>query len=179
MERATGSDAAAILALRDALAHWQIERGIDQWRPSEISPDNIAIQAEAGLWFVLRDTADPSTLIATAQVLNSDARFWGAERGHDGTAGYLHGLMVRRSHAGLGLGSQILDWFEQFVLDCGRSIARLDCQARNGALRQYYRRHGYSESGLTEFDPKTGLNPVCLFEKHLVHEEDRTGHDVG
>lgn len=168
MEQATGSDAPAILALRDALARWQIERGIDQWRPGEISPDNIAIQADAGLWFVLRDAADPRALIATAQVLNSDTRFWGAARGGDGTAGYLHGLMVRRTHAGRGLGSQILAWFEQFVLDCGRQVARLDCNARNTVLQAYYQRHGYTECGLTEFDAEVGLHPARLFEKHLT-----------
>ena len=89
-------------------------------------------------------------------MISSDTRFWGTERGGDGTAGYLHGLMVRRSHAGQGLGSQILGWFEQFVLDCGRTTARLDCQARNTTLRRYYLRHGYTEIGLTEFDPETG-----------------------
>lgn len=178
MERATGADAAAILALRDSLAHWQIKRGIDQWRPGEISPDNIAIQANAGLWFVIRDPADPADLIATAQVMNSDTRFWGIERGGDGTAGYLHGLMVRRTHAGQGLGAQILEWFEQFVLEAGRTVARLDCQARNATLRNYYRRHGYHECGVNEFGSETGMAPVCLFEKHLVAADDQDGPDV-
>src|SRR5699024_10911772 len=150
---AGAADAEAIVALRDHLARWQISRGISQWQPGEINPDVVAAQAAGGQWFVLRaeSGAVGSPVRATARVINADTHTWGAEQGADGTAGYLHALMVHRDFAGRGLGAAVLTWFEQFTLACGRLVGRLDCVATNRPLRRYYTGHGYTEHGVTDF----------------------------
>ncbi|MGC0271470.1 GNAT family N-acetyltransferase [Pseudactinotalea sp. Z1739] len=170
MAMATAADAGGIVALRDHLARWQISRGIQQWRPGEVDPAVIADQASGGQWFVLRDlsgSGGAAGVIATARVLNADPHAWGSDLGNDGTAGYLHALMVHRDHAGQGLGAAVLCWFERFTLACGRTLARLDCVAGNAVLRAYYTGHGYHEHGITEFGPDRQWRPVMRLQKVL------------
>lgn len=157
------------MALRDHLARWQISRGITQWHPGEVDPEVIASQAAGGQWFVLRRSAGGigPQVIATARVINSDAHAWGPELGQDGTAGYLHALMVHRDHAGQGLGAAVLTWFEEFTLKCGKDLARLDCLATNQVLRRYYTARGYTEHGITDFGGNAQWRPVLRMQKVL------------
>lgn len=168
---AAPGDGDAIVALRDQLARWQIAAGIEQWQPGELNVVPIERQVRAGQWFLhtdpARDRGSDGWLVATARVLGEDAHTWG-DAGADGTAGYLHGLMVHRNHAGNGLGSAIVAWFERYVASSGRSIARLDCVATNARLAGYYRAHGYQERGVQDFGDSSQWRPVLRFEKHLL-----------
>ena len=49
--RASPDDAVAILRLRDALASWMVECGIDQWRPGEMPLPWIELCAAQGWVF--------------------------------------------------------------------------------------------------------------------------------
>lgn len=164
MTLAEPADAAAIVALRDELARWQISRGIRQWEAGEIRTEMVAGQVRNDEWFVLRGTFG---IVATARLLTADPHVWGDELGNDGTAGYLHGLMVARSAAGAGLGTQILEWFADYTRSVDRHLARLDCVADNPRLRQYYTEQGYIEHGLTDHGPASGWKPVVRFQKKL------------
>ncbi len=71
-----------------------------------------------------------------------DPRFWGDD-GTDGRAGYVHRLVVRRAHAGRGLGARILAWADENVRAGGRSHLRLDVVSHNAPLRRYYETAGF------------------------------------
>lgn len=64
-----------------------------------------------------------------------------------GKAGYVRRLAVRRSHAGQGLGSQLLDWAADQVGAAGKRLLRLDCVAENAGLRRYYEGVGFTHLG--------------------------------
>ncbi|MFC4564859.1 GNAT family N-acetyltransferase [Nocardiopsis mangrovi] len=156
------ADAPALAALRDQAARWQLDRGIEQWRPGEVPAAAFADQARAGELFVLRD---PAGLVGAVRVVWADPGIWG-DPAAVGPAGYVHGLMVARSHTGRGIGAGLLDWAERRVRAAGRDTVRLDCVAGNRPLRRYYRDRGYREVGRATF-PGGELLPCTLFEKAL------------
>ena len=158
---ASRDDAVAILRLRDALANWMLERGIDQWRPGEMSLAWIEECAGQGWVFVARRDAN---LIASVTLVWSDPFIWGDL---DGPGGYIHMLMVDRGHAHLGLGRSLLDWAESRIKRSGHHRARLDCVRTNVALRAYYEDAGYALVGYRDFD---SVPAVALYEKPLTAE---------
>ncbi|TDE92573.1 GNAT family N-acetyltransferase [Occultella glacieicola] len=159
------ADAADIIGLRDRLAHWQESIGITQWRVGEVSAFVVERQVAAGEWYLMRHGTQ---LIATARVLTRDEHTWGPDLGAEGSAGYLHGLMVTRSAAGRGLGGRILEWFCELSASHRLPAARLDCVASNPRLRRYYLDQGFTERGITDFGESSGWAPVRRFERLLA-----------
>lgn len=152
---ARSTDAARIVATRDALATWQDTAGIDQWRPGEVSIDEVHDQIGRGEWFVHEIDATAAALV---RVVWSDPTFWDdLVEPDDSCAGYIHGLMVPRSHAGRGFGRDVVGWAERHIADHGRRFARLDCGADNTRLRSYYRSLGYSDRGVRDIAPWGGI----------------------
>ena len=158
---------ASLLALREAAARWMISRGIRQWQPGEVGPDDVRDQVEAGQWHVLREAGTP---VAALRLLWQDDDTWGPQ---PPVAGYVHGLVVDRRYAGVGLGSRLLDWAADQVLLHGRTVLRLDCSEQNPVLRRYYSAHGFREVGRHDRDGRS--YSVVLFEKQIsdASAEDR------
>jgi GNAT superfamily N-acetyltransferase len=98
--------------------------------------------AEAAVWTAARGYPNwPTRFAVTLQW--HDPYFWGDE-GDDERAGYLHRMVVRRDHAGGGLGAQLLGWAEEQVQARGRSQLRLDVVTDNAPLRGYYEAVGFA-----------------------------------
>jgi len=148
--------------MRDA-ARWLMSRGIDQWNWVE-KPVGIAFlrkrleSAEMYFAFVNNEA------VATVSVQWDDPDIWG-ERGHDGLAGYVHGLAVKRSAAGRGMGEKLIDFAAGVILANRRALLRLDCMAGNAALRSYYLNLGFCELG-EHHSAKTGFDSA-LFERMI------------
>ncbi|MGH1561311.1 GNAT family N-acetyltransferase [Mumia sp. DW29H23] len=162
--RAYPRDAEAIVALRDDLARWQLGSGIAQWQPGEVTADMVRTQIADQEWFVLRDDG---AISATVRVMEDDPRIWDdLVAPGTGDALYVHGLMVRRTHRGRGLGGVMLDWVAGRVRDAGRATLRLDCAAANTALRAYYVGLGFRERGEREFPAP--WKTLARFEKQVA-----------
>jgi ribosomal protein S18 acetylase RimI-like enzyme len=152
LQTAREADAAILLALREAAARWQVRNGIVQWSPGEVGPDEITAQVAAGEWLVLRgqDAGGNSDRVrAACRLVWSDQAVCG-EQPDD--AGYVHGLVIDRAHAGAGLGRRLLDLVAERARGTGRPFLRLDCVEGNPRLRRYYREIGFREVGRREFD---------------------------
>jgi GNAT superfamily N-acetyltransferase len=158
MVRASPHDAAAVLGLRDALASWMFERGIDQWRPGEMPLAWIEECVAHGWIFVARRDGD---VVGSVTLVWTDPFIWG-ERNEP--AGYVHMLMVDRAFAHLRVGQSLLEWAERRITRSGHHRARLDCVCTNVGLRAYYENAGYELVGYREFD---GIPSVALYEKTL------------
>ncbi|KAF9200576.1 hypothetical protein BGZ49_009183 [Haplosporangium sp. Z 27] len=65
---------------------------------------------------------------------------------------YLHRLVLRKPYQGVGLTPKIIEFVETKVKEAGRHYLRLDCLARNAALRKFYREkcRGPEKGGLKE-----------------------------
>lgn len=160
MVRVSPHDAVAILELRDALASWMVERGIDQWRPGDMPLSWIELCAAQGWVFAaLRD----ANRVGSVTLVWADPLIWGDR---NEPAGYIHMLMVDRAFAHLGLGGSLLNWAERRISRAGHRHARLDCVHTNVALREYYENAGYRLVGHRNF---AGAIPsLALYEKALV-----------
>lgn len=159
--RAAPEDFEVLHAIMLDAARWLLSRGIDQWSWVE-KPVGMRYlrerleKAEVYLAFAGDDA------VATVSLQWEDAEIWG-DRGSDGLAGYVHGLAVKRSASGRGMGKKLIDFASGVILAQGRKMLRLDCMAGNASLRSYYKQLGFRECGEMHSD-KTGFDST-LFEK--------------
>jgi ribosomal protein S18 acetylase RimI-like enzyme len=147
IRRATVADLDVAYAIIVEAAAWLQSRGSSQWAwfLTEPGKDLIRHRIEtAETYLVLDPQAQP---VATFTVQWDDERIWGS-RGKDGTAGYVHGLAVRRLAAGKGLGLKMLEWSSERIAQNDRHLIRLDCMADNQALCNYYCRAGFTDAGV-------------------------------
>ena len=143
--RAQPADAERLLALREAAASWLVGRGVRQWEPGEVTLQQVRDQVAAGEWFVARCG---ESVVGALRLLWQDEQIWGPQ---PPDAAYVHGLVVDRAHAGLGLGRALLDWAWQQAQRAGRRQLRLDCSEDNAALTAYYHRQGFETVGRRDF----------------------------
>jgi GNAT superfamily N-acetyltransferase len=131
-------DVDPVVSILEEAAAWLRSRGIDQW-PAVFRREVVADQVsrrEVYLGWAGAEAAGTFSLQAADPVM------WG-ERAPD--ALYLHGLAVRRHHAGLG--RELLAWAERAAGAAGKRYLRLDCMAANPRLRAYYERAGFAHRG--------------------------------
>ena len=159
--RATVDQASLVLALRDDLARWMLERGIEQWRPGDLPLEWVGHCVTEG-WVYL--VSDGEELVGSVTIVWQDPLVWGERRE---SAGYVHMLMVNRGFAGRGIGRAVLEWAEGFILESGRDLARLDCARGNRALRGYYERAGYELVGSKCFPGIERAPETALYETAL------------
>ncbi|MGI4856647.1 MAG: GNAT family N-acetyltransferase [Janthinobacterium lividum] len=82
------------------------------------------------------------------------------------TAGYVHGLSVRRDFNGRGLGRYMLDWCAEKMSSLNRLFVRLDCPAHNVKLCAYYESLGFTCTGWYS-EPEPGSDVWSLYEKSV------------
>lgn len=68
-------------------------------------------------------------------------------------AGYVHGLGVKREWAGFGVGAAMVNWCADHVADRGVELVRLECDAPNSKIRNYYEALGFAERGVLPGPP--------------------------
>jgi GNAT superfamily N-acetyltransferase len=161
--RASLEDFDAVHSIMREASVWLGSRGIDQWRWVD-SPKGIAFLRRrietCDVYLALVNDEAAGTL----SIQWSDPETWG-ERGEDGLAAYVHGLAVRRSHAGMGLGAKMLDFAAGAARINGRKLLRLDCMPSNEKLREFYTERGFTCLG-EQRSPVTALESA-LFERAI------------
>jgi GNAT superfamily N-acetyltransferase len=141
VERARTDDAAAVRALVEEAAEFLSARGIRQWAPGALPALVIPRGIARGEVWVVRAGAQ---LAGSLALEDEDLETWGPS---DGSALYLHRLVVARAHAGTGLGRRLLAWARDEARARGRRSLRLDCVASNTFLRRYYSDAGFEARG--------------------------------
>lgn len=161
IRRAVASDAAAILALRDEAAAWLLGRGIEQWRPGEVTVDDVVGWMTDGRVYV--GELD-GTIAGSVRLAWSDVAVWGEQ---EPDAGYVQALMTARRAAGIGLGGRLLEHVEAVIATSGRTRVRLSCLRGNDGLERFYVGAGYVAVGARSFEDHPGWEPVTLLEKEI------------
>ena len=164
--QAVETDGPEILALRRAAEDWLAERGIIQWRPREVSVEQVEQQISRGEFFVARDR-EQSRIVGALRLIWSDPVVWPDSNER---AGYVHGLVIDREFSGTSMGERLLVWAHRRSAQENAQYLRLDYVETNVRLRRYYLDAGFTEVGRRDFgdDADTGWFSVVLFERSLT-----------
>lgn len=102
-----------------------------------------------------------AVVVAMFRLMEEDLLYWGEQKEK---ARYVHSLVVKRDFSGLQLGSKILKQIADNILKDGITKLRLDCNAANKWLCNYYEQQGFAKLG--EVQMSHSLNN--LYEKVLI-----------
>jgi ribosomal protein S18 acetylase RimI-like enzyme len=137
-------DLPAIAQLLDEAGDWMRRHGItDQW-PVRFPLSDLAARIDRGELHIAYDHTTPIGTFALDD--HADPEFWHDDPNRD-IAGYLHRLAVARTHAGQGIGAQLVEHADRLVAAAGRRWLRLDCAKNNTRLHDYYRQLGFTHVG--------------------------------
>jgi len=135
-------DLPAIAHLLNEAGEWMRRQGItDQW-PSQFPLSDLAGRADRGELHIAYDHGTPVGTFAVDY--HADPEFWHDDPNGD-RAGYLHRLAIARTHAGHGIGHQLINHADHLVADTGRQWLRLDCAKHNTRLHDYYRQLRFTQ----------------------------------
>jgi GNAT superfamily N-acetyltransferase len=150
---ATTEDFDAVLGLIDDAATWLRTKDTSQWAapwPNRVARDARVMRGLAGkkTWIAWDGDTAAATVTLTPRL---NPQVWSrpactcdlSER-----SVYAHRLIAARSHAGLGLGAQLIDWAGlRARYEYGAKWIRIDVWSSNTALHDYYLRMGFDPCG--------------------------------
>jgi len=137
---ATAEEVPLAAAILDEATAYVATKGFEQW-PVPYPQDELRGRQRAGELLVYELDGEVAAVFVLQR---DDVPFWG-ERPAD--ALYLHKLAVRRSFAGRGIGTQVVEWALARTREEGRSFLRLDCMRDNPEIRAYYEALGFTARG--------------------------------
>lgn len=149
---AAAEDAAGVMALVQARVAWMDREGICQWNQNgyqEAYPEEYYRQeARAGRLYALKSGG----ALAGALVLLEEDEQWADSKSAE--ALYVHNFVTALNAPGAG--GRMLDQVERLARERGKSLVRLDCDAGNPRLNQYYESKGYRLRGTCVDGPYVG-----------------------
>lgn len=152
-----------VFGLLDDASRWLRTKNTDQWSrpwPDENGrAERVRACVEDGRTLLIWDGGEP---VATVSVDDRpDTHLWTPAECAE-PALYLRRLAVRRDHAGLGLGAEVLDWMgTRAALRAARWI-RVDVWTTNVDLHAYYVRQGFD---LVRIEALPGYPSGALFQR--------------
>ncbi|MGH3259514.1 MAG: GNAT family N-acetyltransferase, partial [Streptosporangiaceae bacterium] len=166
-----------VLQLVDEAAEWLLGKNTHQWaqpwpdRPTR--DERIWRDLDCGRTWIVWDADVPAGTITvtTKDPRDHAGRYVWPRRKRRQQALYVGRVIVRRSHAGLGLGAALLDWASQAAMQqIGTPLLRIDVWTTNRDLHTYYRRHGFRRSARRLPWKLPGYPSMALFERTVIPE---------
>jgi GNAT superfamily N-acetyltransferase len=156
IRKATACDAERAVAIIREAADWLAGRGLLWLREFPgATPQRVA---RGTVWLAYRkNDAEPIATIALET--QADPEFWKPE---ESEALFVHGLALRPSAGGQGIGSGLLDFAGDQAARQGIPWVRLDCNKTNTQLQQYYSRQGFTYLRTVDLPHR---NSGALFQK--------------
>ena len=139
VRQATADDTHALVDILTEALQW-VERldGTIMWVEGELEEGLVRAEAEAGMFVVAEAEG---RIIGAVRFQLEDQLFWPDIDGSD--SAFVHRLAVRRSHAGQGVSTALLQWAVDRARTLGKRYLRLDCDADRPRLRTLYERFGF------------------------------------
>jgi GNAT superfamily N-acetyltransferase len=139
IRQAIVEDAPAVAAMLVEAAQWVEEHdGTTMWVEGELTGDRVASEVEAGLFFVAECDGG---IAGAVRFQLEDQLFWPDL--DTGDSAFVHRLAVRRSYAGQGVSTALLQWAADSARSLGKQYLRLDCDADRPRLRNVYEGFGF------------------------------------
>jgi len=136
--KATAAEIDVVSGILTEAVIWMQEHGISLWHRQEVTPAAVALDTNAGHYFLASAVATPA---GTMRLTTADPMFW--PEAMPAEAMYLHRLAVRRSFAGRGVSQAMLAWAVAHAESLGHRCLRLDCDATRPRLRAVYENFGF------------------------------------
>jgi GNAT superfamily N-acetyltransferase len=172
IRRGTPAQAEVIIDLITEASKWLRSKNTKQW--AKPWPDaagrykRIEDDLSAGrTWIVWDGKVAIATITIDTAVPVDDANnhVWPAHRQNE-RALYVHRVVVRRSHAGIGLGAELLDWASRVAMSIvGAPLVRIDVWTDNWALHDYYLGQGFKFCESRNEDELPDYPARALFER--------------
>jgi ribosomal protein S18 acetylase RimI-like enzyme len=159
-QRAKPEDSNEILLLLQRISSWLAGKGIDQWKDFFNEKGKATLERrfrEGEVYKIVKDG-----VILGVFVIQWDDTFWHPMK-KDDLACYIHTMGIDPSLTGKGIGKKILSFAEDIAVRAGRKYIRLDCNADNARLCEFYESNGFYKAGSK---PWENWN-VRLYEKKL------------
>jgi GNAT superfamily N-acetyltransferase len=160
LRRATTSELGVVIGLIEGAADWLSTKGTDQWAqpwPDRAGRDSrILTHLRSGKTWMCWDRGTPAATITT----DPDQDPYWPEPQRAEPAMYIHRLVVSRTHAGIGLGAELLNWAGRKAWrDHGAPWIRVSAWTTNHQLHDYYARQGFTrcERGVDDGYPSAAL----------------------
>jgi hypothetical protein len=159
IRRAAVHEAPIVAGILGEASRWLEERGVPMWRAEELSPDTVAADVSAGLFFIGECDGQPA---CTFKFQMTDALFW-PDIPQDQSA-FIHRLALRRQFSGGQVSAAVFRWAAGRARAHGRSFLRLDCEASRPRLRAIYEGFGFVHHS----DRQVGPYFVARYELDVV-----------
>jgi GNAT superfamily N-acetyltransferase len=161
MVQAQQKDLDTVLKILVDAGIWLETRGItNRWAASTLSRTEFEKRIRQGEIYLATIDERP---IGTITLQTSDMDYWGVNSTSD--ALYVHKLAVNRDYAGKKIGAKMLEWSGQLARSMSKEFLRLDCDAGDRKIRDYYEKLGFTY--LRDVPAPFGWT-VSLFEKDLT-----------
>jgi len=131
-------------SILDEANAWQKARGSEGWS-GPFDDDWMLARIERGELFLVYIESEP---VSAFRIVYEDRSYWGDREMGDSI--YLHSFAVRRSKAGLGIGSAVIEVVANMGRTRGCASIRLDCFLANAGLISFYQRNGFKSVGTIE-----------------------------
>jgi ribosomal protein S18 acetylase RimI-like enzyme len=151
-----------ILLLKQAAEKLQI-KSIEQWgiwlNPNPELLNWIQTGVAKGEFFIVENRIQQ--ILGMFRLSSSDVMYWGENTNN---AAYVHSLTVKPEFSGAGIGKMVLKRIEEKLVNDSIELLRLDCNAGNAWLCNYYEKQGFIKVGKKQM-PHSLNN---LYEKQLL-----------
>ena len=143
-------DFSLVLELLNKAALRLQRKGLNQWQ-NWLNPtkDDIAwIQEgfEVQEFFFIKNEEE---VLGVIRIMNEDLLYWGKQVEK---ALYIHSLTILSKYAGKGIGQAVIGQVGELASSKGCKWLRLDCNAENPALCNYYEQQGFKQLGVRVFE---------------------------
>lgn len=129
---------AVVDVLTEAAAWVQALDGTSMWVENELADAHVAAEITQGQFFIAQ-AGDAIAGVIRFQL--EDRLFW---PDIEGDAAFVHRIAVRRSYAGRGVSTTLLQWAADRAVSLGKHYLRLDCDAERTRLRAVYEHFGFT-----------------------------------
>lgn len=144
-EKANKVDLEALLQALKGAAQKISKKGINHWQywinPPLEKINWVREGIENGEYFFIKSKSDTFGIV---RILDQDLVYWTAAQNCD-RAKYIHSLIIFERYNGRGIGQKVIEAVESIARKEGCSYLRLDCDAHNSKLCQYYENQGFKK----------------------------------
>jgi ribosomal protein S18 acetylase RimI-like enzyme len=128
-----------------------------------ISKAMLASIAQSGMLILARENRNSETKKSTASRILGFA--WIEPKGAFGQAPYLKLIAVAEQRRSSGIGSMLLQEFEESTRNIGRAWFLLVSDFNERAI-SLYERHGYEKAGILRSFARDGIDEIIMYKRH-------------